>query len=355
MNELESVTKKVTRKLVLLNSILQFVDSTKRCYEAELNRLIYEYSHSTDPIISNTNLGIGDQYNYYCQQCMSICLLDRMDTIYTNIKTDKCKPLTLEYNSINVSFNYVSDDIEMCTECNAQMCVDTTLLQNTCSGCGKCGKMEGTIIDFEVIQNKSHGAVGNNKHHIGWLARIQAQKCVVIDDKTKTKLEEKIKKDKTKARKTLSGKIIYTMANLKNTKCDEFREWLKEIGSTQYNRDVPYIRKIMCGVIPYQLSDLENDRVCYLLALCTDAYKQTFSDDIEKKHNPYIPYMIGKILEHMFVENTRENKIKRTLLECIHIQSEDTTQERDKKWAKVCEIVKIIKYRPTICSLYRRK
>jgi hypothetical protein len=111
----------------------------------------------------------------------------------------------------------------------------------------------------------------------------------------------------------------------------------------------------MCGVIPYQLSDLENDRVCYLLALCTDAYKQTFSDDIEKKHNPYIPYMIGKILEHMFVENTRENKIKRTLLECIHIQSEDTTQERDKKWAKVCEIVKIIKYRPTICSLYRRK
>ena len=75
--------------------------------------------------------------------------------------------------------------------------------------------------------------------------------------------------------------------------------------------------------------------------------KQVKDAKVKKIPNtPYYPYFIYKIFEIVFEDKPAKLN---SLLECIHIQSDDTLASHDEEWKKICDSVPILhgKYKPT--------
>ncbi len=356
--------RKICRKLSLLKEATAYVKRTEPDNEAlrvnELEQLSHDYYFAMIPMM-NSNSDYADMSKY--EMLMSVCkshnILQRIVAYLKHIKEfdiKNCRSLVQECENIGVTFENAPPKIDLCDECNCRVYIETSLLQAICSGCGKCSKIIDTAFDFDnaPVHHLKTSSIPHNKHSFNWLMRIQAKKSIALSKETLERIRGCLEKNYTRPQRTYKGNIIQRLRNIKNVKCTEFRPWLRELGLASLNPDIPYIRKVICGVYPYQLIHMEEQRILYIHSLAIEAYKELYSDEAKKKNNPYVPYMLGKIIESIFAENTKENNQKKTLLECIHIQGEDTTMDRDNKWKLICVKIKVVDYYPTIGSRYDR-
>ena len=139
------------------------------------------------------------------------------------------------------------------------------------------------------------------------------------------------------------------------------RNWLKQLGSpyTDYNPHVALLRKRVTSlygkaVIPPQLNHNEEQRVLVLFSKAIDEYDLLMEESMskmttfKKNNKPYYPYVLFKILCIAFKKDRRLSG----LIECIHLQSDDTIQKKDDDWKILCKRLrakgeKEFRYRPT--------
>ena len=345
---IDNINRKIIRKFNLLKDIA--------VSDTDIDILEKEYRFTVTHFL-NEEINTDETREEFLYSLRSINVIERMNQLLEYIKTTTDKPdrdikrMTIEFKNQTVNLDVFINPIDICDDCNCtSMYVDSIHGKAICNGCGKCLKINSA--DYEVdntpIHNfKSHNTTFN-KHSYHWLMRIQAKKSITLSQEVWDSIRNILYKNYTRLQRSFRGNTIKRLRNIKNVTCVEFRPWIKELNLTKLNPDIPYIRKVICGVYPYQLNHMEEMKILHLHSKAIEVYRsENEIDNSKKKNNPYIPYMLGKIIETLFEEDTKENRQRKTLLNCIFSQSNEINIERDKKWAIICNRLEI-KYLPTI-------
>lgn len=207
--------------------------------------------------------------------------------------------------------------------CGAQYSVDQQSCEYVCRKCGVSEKLYGVIFDddqhgYQDGQRSKHSSHDPIKHCKVWLDRIQAIENKVIDQDVIDRVKKKIWQDNIWADQIT---------------CATIRRVLKKVKLTVYNDHVPLIRRIITGYAPPLLTEQER-RVVYMdFSLATDIYNGIKPSD--KVNCPYNPYFLYRILERRI--NGADQSRKKQILECIHLQSHETTTEHSKIWDVIAQ------------------
>ena len=225
--------------------------------------------------------------------------------------------------------------------CNKVMKNDNTNNELRCEVCSRSiPDAESYYEDLNNEKNKTK--YESSKHCKDWLMQIQAKN--ILNNKNlesdKIKIEDMLRKKKI---------LVETKTGFMFIPCNKFRETLKDLKLAIYNNHIPYMRKLITGYIPEQLTPKEEEKIVYIFELCENAYDE-INKKIQTKNNknpntPYYPYFIYKILEIVLPPGRKLDSI----LECIHIQSDATLFNHDNNWRQICEMVPFLKdkFKPT--------
>jgi hypothetical protein len=205
-------------------------------------------------------------------------------------------------------------------------------------------KVDGTFYE-DPFFDKHKAKYESIRHCREWLDQIQAKTINRVKktiDKDMETIEDKFKK--------LYGSNLHYNKDKKNIiPCAEFRIVIKDLSLTWYNNHIPYVRKIITGYIPIQLTSKEERVILKDFVVVERTFEiiveETHDDDGKKPNMRYYPFFIYKIMEIRIID---ERKLH-SLLECIHMQSEDTLKKHDMVWKKICDIEPIFhgKFIPT--------
>lgn len=204
-------------------------------------------------------------------------------------------------------------------ECGGEFVMYTESNERKCSSCGMTASMIDEHFEDQNMYAKEIQKTKQNRHHPLhhckiWVSRIQAWVGPDIPDSVYVALKTCFTRDNV---------------NLRNMSCSKIRKYLKEKKLTSYNNYVPFIRKVMCGIAPPQLTNLELERLYETFARVAKVLQDMRPDN----NINYYPVFIFKILDEQLPLSTRKVQI----MECIHLQSEDTIKEIDNLYAQICE------------------
>lgn len=214
-------------------------------------------------------------------------------------------------------------------QCGGEISIYSDTSEYKCRECGMTLTIYGVIFDDMQLYNQDgqkpkHGRHYPTMHCKLWIARIQALSGSEIPDAVFENLRMYIKRDGI---------------NTKKMRCRQVRKYLKDCGYSAYNNFVPYIRKIITGVAPPQLTQDELNQFYSIFNKVSAVLKS-----IRPQNNiTYYPYIIYKILDSMLMSGNRKARI----LECIHLQSNDTMRIIDELYGQVCNEVDELTNKPT--------
>jgi len=245
----------------------------------------------------------------------------------------KHKKITNQYHrtlNIVTKINYTE------CECGSTMEVFSETSDLICNGCGKITPMYGTIFENSQFYKQDgqcigHGCYAPLKHCKFWIDCIQAKENITIQKKYIDQVVNCMVRDGIKNR-MLS--------------CSQLRLYLKELRRTEFNDHIPFIRKIITGYVPPQLSISETRRLYNIFNKCVYTFDKAKPPG--KSNTIYYPYIIYKILEIIIEKGIRKQKI----LECIHLQSRDTLISNDNIWERICIELPELTYIPTDRNAY---
>lgn len=341
---IESINNNINMKLKYLSELSSLLD-----YPAEeTQQLIEEYELGSVNILTNYFLLERDdklRADYITQYHNFITTHDfvgRIERIFTNTKAlfnklldqdevenlskikftmTKCENISIN-RQVNVSSNKCS--------CGNELKV-TNMFEFVCNVCGFVEKMEGTVCEDDIynIDRPKHGSYDPAKHCRFWIERIQGRESREIPEKIISDIKKCIQRDK--------------IINKEQITCREIRRYLSQTRHSSYNEHVPLIRKIITGISPPQLTDGEVQLINIYFDKVVKVYEEI--KPVDKTNVPYHPYIIYKIIEHIFRSDL--NKKARGILSCIHLQSRETLIENDRMWKQICSYIDDIDYVPT--------
>lgn len=197
--------------------------------------------------------------------------------------------------------------------------------------CGICGLMPAVNDVISVDQfSRNPRLHEHSRYQRLWINRIQARENVEIPKEHLDTIKADIAK--------------YGYSSQPYIYCEQIRGLLKINKLTKYNHNVPFIRKLLTGYEPPQLTSEELCVISSLFMRAMEIFDQVKS--AEKSNAPYYPYILYKIIEQELGINARTLKI----LECIHLQSRDTVIVNDRIWERMSNHCPIFKYKPTTRS-----
>lgn len=257
-----------------------------------------------------------------------------------------------EYIQNKLTLTVKKEPVSDCS-CGGKMDILPDTSELRCSLCGMIVTLEGTVFEdsqFYTQQGQctKHKKYDAKRHCKKWLDQIQAKENKNFPPELIAALNERAKKYYTRG-----GKL----RPMTRMRCSQIRDWLKDIGQTDYNPHAPLLRKIITSengnaVIPPQLSYDEEQRVLVKFARAMDMYDQLMEKKLtnvtnnRRPNKPYYPYVLFKIL-HM--ELKKGNRLD-GLIECIHLQSDSTLKNHDTIWKEICDNMgdeKDFAYKPT--------
>lgn len=224
-------------------------------------------------------------------------------------------------------------EYDLCEKCNEKMSVKAEESCLECTICGLILPMPGAVLDKTACfsqdgQRVRQGSYDPERHIRRWMDNIQARgKPNIPND-----VVEAVRKcaESHYTRVDFAGNKH--LRNMTRMKCKQVRKWLRETGYTKYNDYAAHIRQMITGVLPYQLTYEESTAIYSLLRCIVDVF-----NDIKVEHGyhnmRYYPHWILKAIVMLFPKNSKPW----SLLECIHLQSEDTVEENDKILKTICE------------------
>lgn len=240
-------------------------------------------------------------------------LSDKIDALHVALEA---------FSAHHAPITYVEPTTQQCA-CGAFFDVDQRMCEYICHKCGANEKLYGVVFEDEHLyypdgQRSKHSHQDPIKHCKLWLDRIQA-----IENKTiEPSIIDQIKK-----------KIWQLNIWADQITCGTIRKILKKVRLTTYNDHVPLIRRLITGRAPPLLTEAER-RVVYMdFSLATEIYNSIKPPD--KVNCPYNPYFLYRILE-MRVD-PHDPQRKQEILDCIHLQSHETTVEHSKLWDVIQE------------------
>lgn len=279
-----------------------------------------------------------DTYNDFMRFVARENIIGNLKRIYKSCKkyhrrydVEGVEELFENYEFTPVSMQYPDCKTDKCA-CGSSYSIESKTSEFICYSCGNTQKMYGIVFEDEQFfyqegQRTKHGRYDPTKHCKFWVDRIQARENVDIPKKVISAIKRCIKRDN-----------IW----LDQITCPMIRTYLKSLKLTSYNDHVPYIRKLITGKEPKQLTDSELKLIFVYFSIVIQVYNQTKPDD--KPNCPYHPFFIYKIIEHILQNDHARRK---DIMSCIHLQSRETLIENDKIWKRICKEIKDFKYKPT--------
>lgn len=244
--------------------------------------------------------------------------------LYNSFSNYEMMPITIQYdNKAN----------KKC-KCGNEFTIEEKTSEYICHNCGSVERLFGIVFEdeqfyFQEGQRTKHGKYDPTKHCKFWVDRIQAKENTEIPNKVIEKVKHCLKRDSIWLDQITSPMI---------------RSYLKELRLTKYNDHIALIRKIITGMEPEQLTDLELRLVYIYFSRVIQIYNKTKPDN--KPNCPYHPFFIYKILEQILKEPEQEAR-KKNIISYIHLQSRETLIENDIIWKSICNEIDEFEYVPT--------
>lgn len=343
------------------NSIINSIEKSNSIINSNNNLHIHNIEKTIDFVINieKYNLMKNDFYKYLNEYESNEILDINNDNIniYTRINLimkyteDFVNKYKIQYKAqflqyINSYNSLIIKDKQNIIKYN--MCCDSLMKHISNSSEMKCDKCNRIISDYDSNYDDSNYDKGktkydSSKHCKDWLQQIQAKNIVTTKN---------LENDRIRIEELLKKKNIYVSSknNVLFIPCSKIREILKELKLSIYNNHIPYMRKLITGYIPEQLTLFEEEKIIYIFEMAEKSYeilnKKNSTKGKKNPNTPYYPYFIYKILEIILEKNVKKLN---SLLECIHIQSDETLFSHDNNWKSICDITPILngKYKPT--------
>jgi hypothetical protein len=257
--------------------------------------------------------------------------------------------LVAAYGNIKISFPIEKINTDLCI-CGAKLVIPDDTIEIVCSKCSVIKILVGTAHDKDKNDKYTNTTSKNKRyepkrHCDKRLMQIQAKEDKKIPSDVIEKLIE-------------LAKIDYRYGNgvrsMQQMSCKQVRRWLKQKSFTKYNHHAPLIRKLVTAefgeaISPPQLTPEEEQQIlldfnvavkCYEDITQTAKYKERYENvrgrtrQRNKPNKFYYWFVLFQIISHILKDT---DKRKNRLLECIHMQSNDTIDKDDDIWKMMCE------------------
>jgi hypothetical protein len=318
----------------------------------KLRNIDLEYNQNTAKLfICDSNNNINECYNIINKMRLNNIFDEIINKIKyvldanTNIanKNGLYMILMRMKNVFVLDYDSKKHQIDTC-DCGNTMEYISELSRMICNKCGFYILIEDTAINnSEEIHGINKKIKLENKkttrHCETWIDRIQAKKTKKIPEKHFKKIQESV--NKTYIRIDAFGN--FSERSTKFITCEEIRTLLKEINLTEYNDYVPYIRKLLTGIVPYQFTIEEESMILTKFIKAMEIFDNELKYKFGRSSRLYYPYVLLKIIEYYFPKGSKQ----RSLLECIHIQNDDTLIKNDEIWKEICKDINGIESIPT--------
>ena len=316
------INKKKPLNTTIYNSFIKHKDM----YNIETIGFISTYYD--DKVQDKT--AVSDLYSNYIVSSNYINVLDSYTNYIDNNFSVLCTNNLKKIKKLNIS-THISDIVSDDCICGGKMIMFQEISEYKCMSCSRLKYMIGSLLDVSQSNNNAiiktkYGCYDPTKHCKFWINRIQAKELIDIPQECIKKITDCLQRDNIK--------------NIKNLKCVQIRNYLKETKLTEYNDHVPFIRRLISNILPPQLTYDETQELYNYFDQVNNIYDSI--KDSNKTNTIYYPYIIYKILENILPQNIR----KFLILECIHLQSRDTLIFNDRIWEKICKCIDIT-YIPT--------
>jgi hypothetical protein len=246
------------------------------------------------------------------------------------------------YSDIKIRLYKIVDDITQC-DCGSTMSKQNNVSKLVCSNCG----WEKSIISiFRTEANNTSTSKTTrpkdysiSKHCGKWLEQLQGRGVLNIKEVDYKKMVAYFKKSCSNHR----GDLMVGM--IKKIKCEQIRQWFKDIKLTKYNKLIPLIRRTITKELGYELkppqfSYEEEQKILSDWERIAPVYCKIYDQVKNKKrvgrtNSPYYPICILLIVKSRW---PRDHRIA-GLRDCVHIQSDTTMNLRIKCWKQMCKII----------------
>ena len=233
-----------------------------------------------------------------------------------------------------------ANNTRKCVDCNINLIIIYEVAELVCPKCSQIDKFSSSMFEENyVIDNAQNNKFIKNtsvdRHIRVCLDHILANEPIEeIGDKNdaENRYGEKIVKQIIDAIK--SEKKV-----LKHTNIYDFRNILKRLKLTKYNKNIPRLMKLVTGVGPPAISENTYQLVIHLftssMELLNDIKQQKYKKgdtDFSDKYSSYYSHYIYKILEAKLAKDNPERRI----LYYIYLQSQDTINSHDADWFSIC-------------------
>lgn len=249
------------------------------------------------------------------------------------------------YNENHLIIRIPKQRINICQICNSSMTLfpDTSELVCDEPSCKQLILLQGILFEDSQFYNQSAMCTKSKKYdpngHLSkWIDKIQAKEDHIFTPPVIAKIDEMAIAEYTRDMR------LRSMANIK---CEKIREWLQKYKYTDCYDHAPLLRKIITGmhgpsVIPPELTPEERLEILIECSLSLREFENVIRKpevlhrlEKEKVLNKfYYPYILWQIINLRVSDPIK----KRKLLECIHLQSDNTLRRNDIIWKEICKI-----------------
>lgn len=345
MSSVPVLHENILLKFDVIHSMLHLVDQTTDLYDELIEKkLAYISSTAQDlqdyfkQIENHTKTGFQNATEQYNKHLLASGIIQSLDQMVTRITSqlgnkEELQEMLQRYREINMDIQLSESRMATCPKCKIaveeadhKMEIDETTSEFVCHNCGHIQKLYGEVFADEQFyyqegQRNKHGKYDPTKHCKFWIERIQAKENISIPDDVINKIKRCMRRD---------NMYVDTLS------CETIRGYLKQLKLTNYNNNVPLIRKIITRREPAEFTERELKLIYKYFGIVIDIFNKIKSED--KSNCPYHPYFIYKIVEQiMYKPDDLERK--KEILASIHLQSRETLNDNDKTWFEICHFI----------------
>ncbi len=291
----------------------------------ELTKLDSEYRlNSSIPIINSMTASnydeLVDASTVFKEYITSANIMQRLNILSKIIFSNpdhKIISLMHNYTNNNLILNSSAvEERELCPDCNVEFSIRHAYSDQYCPKCGMIIQLDG--ISFEVNENSKSGPYKPSEHCETHINCIFAQELTEIPKTLIDSIQRLIKNENILPNRQLT--------------CKKIRQYLKELKQTQYNKNVPKIRLIITGIKPPSPTIDKFNEICWYFDLADKIWMEIKPPDIKSRQ--YYPHRIRKIIEIVYKDDI---KTRNSIIECIHLQEENTYKIHDHYWKEICD------------------
>lgn len=319
----------------LINQFDTFIQSTKTRL-SQLASLIPTYAklRNTKAQVRNQVVHIAVNPSNTIEQSDSDCLNVQIATLYSEI----CNAID-SYAETTIKCRNKDINQYTCHDCKIKMSYSQHSSEMVCNRCGLSINVFGVICEDDSTSQDGYkkskrGSYDPTKHCRFWIERIQARESVEIDADIINRIKEMSKNDCLLGRKLT---------------CMHIREYLHQMKCTQYNEHVPYIRKLITGISPPQLTERELQLINNYFDKVIRIFEEIRPSN--KTNVCYHPQLLIKIIDQILSEPENRRRKFEILSNC-HLQSRETLIANDRLWKKICDKIPEFVYRPTDRNMF---